>query len=148
MPGLVRRELEDLFQDEFQDVEESVRPRVAEIVTSLQPRLLELFKQQSSSRTEPGSTEPNETPSLGSGSTPATDPSTGDDLASSASQLFDFGDLDWSTPDPDALGVDFSGAYTDFTWNGEMDSLLAQPIFPSEPYVNQQFADVEPVPNL
>jgi hypothetical protein len=45
MPTLVRRELEVLFQDEFQDVEDHLRPRVAEIVLSLQPRLLGLYRQ-------------------------------------------------------------------------------------------------------
>ncbi|KAL2258177.1 hypothetical protein VTK26DRAFT_8624 [Humicola hyalothermophila] len=45
MPTLVRRELEALFRDEFRDVEERVRPRVADIILSLQPRLLNLYKQ-------------------------------------------------------------------------------------------------------
>jgi len=45
MPGMVRRELERLFEDEFRDVEERLRPRVAEIVLNLQPKLLGLYKQ-------------------------------------------------------------------------------------------------------
>lgn len=34
-----------MFRDEFQDVDERVRPRIAEIVLNLQPRLLSLYKQ-------------------------------------------------------------------------------------------------------
>lgn len=45
MPTLVRRELEILFRDEFKDVEERLRPRIAQIVLDLQPRLLNLYKQ-------------------------------------------------------------------------------------------------------
>ncbi|KAL2022647.1 hypothetical protein VTK56DRAFT_4991 [Thermocarpiscus australiensis] len=45
MPTLVRRELETLFRDEFRDIEEKVRPRIAEIVLNLQPKLLSLYKQ-------------------------------------------------------------------------------------------------------
>lgn len=54
MPTLVRRELESLFSDEFQDVDERVRPRVAEIVLKLQPRLLSLYKQSQMPLTEYG----------------------------------------------------------------------------------------------
>ncbi|KAL2158714.1 hypothetical protein VTH06DRAFT_4196 [Thermothelomyces fergusii] len=45
MPTLVRRELERLFQEEYPDIEERIRPRVADIVLSLQPRLLNLYRQ-------------------------------------------------------------------------------------------------------
>lgn len=54
MPTLVRRELEALFRAEFRDVEERVRPRVAEIVLSLQPRLLSLYKQSQTPLSEYG----------------------------------------------------------------------------------------------
>jgi hypothetical protein len=40
----VRRELEILFESEFQDVEERVRPRVQDIVLNLQPRLIALYE--------------------------------------------------------------------------------------------------------
>ncbi|KAL1836191.1 hypothetical protein VTJ49DRAFT_5458 [Mycothermus thermophilus] len=45
MPTLVRRELEVLFRDEFKDVEERLRPRIAQMVLDLQPKLLDLYKQ-------------------------------------------------------------------------------------------------------
>ncbi|KAF5260234.1 hypothetical protein FOXYS1_9137 [Fusarium oxysporum] len=44
-PRFVRRELEVLFQSEFQDVEERIRPRVQDIVLNLQPRLIALYEQ-------------------------------------------------------------------------------------------------------
>ncbi|KAF4990304.1 hypothetical protein FDECE_14447 [Fusarium decemcellulare] len=43
-PRFVRRELEVLFESEFQDVEERVRPRVQDIVLNLQPRLIALYE--------------------------------------------------------------------------------------------------------
>ncbi|KAL2266840.1 hypothetical protein VTJ83DRAFT_4117 [Remersonia thermophila] len=45
MPTLVRRELEVLFRDHFSDVEERLRPRIAQMVLELQPKLLDLYKQ-------------------------------------------------------------------------------------------------------
>ena len=101
MPTLVRRELETLFQDEFSDIEERLRPRVAEIVMNLQPRLLGLYKQSQSPLSDygppndppTGGSDPSLTPALSHrtagtdpGSTPATDgggnylPSGGDDF--------------------------------------------------------------------
>lgn len=71
MPTLVRRELETLFQDEFQDVEERVRPRVAEIVLNLQPRLLRLYKQSQMALSEYGPQQQGDT---GSGSEPVLTP--------------------------------------------------------------------------
>jgi hypothetical protein len=44
-PRFVRRELDVLFQSEFQDVEERVRPRIQDIVLNLQPRLIALYEQ-------------------------------------------------------------------------------------------------------
>jgi len=82
MPTLVRRELETLFREEFQDVEELLRPRVAEIVLNLQPRLLDLYKQSQMPLSEygpqqqPGSTgtassnKPSLTPALSQGTDP------------------------------------------------------------------------------
>jgi hypothetical protein len=43
-PRFVRRELEILFQSEFQDVEERIRPRVQDILPNLQPRLITLYE--------------------------------------------------------------------------------------------------------
>ncbi|KAK0617776.1 hypothetical protein B0T17DRAFT_618444 [Bombardia bombarda] len=55
MPTFVRRELEALFQeDEFKDVDERIRPRVAQIMLDLQPRLLNLYKQSQSPLSEYG----------------------------------------------------------------------------------------------
>ncbi len=71
MPTLVRRELEGLFRDEFQDVEERIRPRVAEIVLNLQPRLLSLYKQSQLPLNEYG---PQQQGDMGSGSEPTTTP--------------------------------------------------------------------------
>lgn len=58
MPTLVRRELEALFRDEFRDVEQRVRPRVAEIVLNLQPRLVNLYKQSQIPLSEYGPQQP------------------------------------------------------------------------------------------
>ncbi|KAK3358519.1 hypothetical protein B0T24DRAFT_540256 [Lasiosphaeria ovina] len=86
MPTLVRRELEMLFQDQFQDVDERVRPRVADIVLNLQPRLLRLFKQSQSPLSGYG--PQHEVAGSGSGSDPSLTPSlsqgtgTGTDWAS------------------------------------------------------------------
>ncbi|KAK1752041.1 hypothetical protein QBC47DRAFT_306505 [Echria macrotheca] len=45
MPTLVRRELEIMFEHEFADIDERVRPRVADVVVRAQTRLLELYRQ-------------------------------------------------------------------------------------------------------
>jgi hypothetical protein len=76
MPTLVRRELEVLFQNEFQDIDERIRPRVAEIVLNLQPKLLNLYKQSQMPLSEWGpqpfeqtgsSKEPTSTPVVSQG---------------------------------------------------------------------------------
>ncbi|GAB1318649.1 metalloendopeptidase [Madurella fahalii] len=56
MPGLVRRELEMMFQNELREVEESLRPRIEQMIVGLQPRLLRMF--QESANVEHGQTEP------------------------------------------------------------------------------------------
>ena len=45
MPPLVRRELEHMFQTEFRDVEDRIRPRIEQMVLSLQARLLKLYQE-------------------------------------------------------------------------------------------------------
>jgi len=45
MPTLVRRELEVLLQNDFQDIDQRLRSRISEMVVQLQPRLLDLYKQ-------------------------------------------------------------------------------------------------------
>lgn len=72
MPTLVRRELETLFRDEFRDVEERVRPRIAEIVLNLQPRLLGLYQQSQMPLSEYGPQQHRD--ATGSGSEPALTP--------------------------------------------------------------------------
>ncbi|KAL2148641.1 hypothetical protein VTH82DRAFT_2195 [Thermothelomyces myriococcoides] len=85
MPTLVRRELERLFQEEYPDIEERIRPRVADIVLSLQPRLLSLYKQSQMPLSEYGPQQHAETGGTASGNLPpfltpvqshATDPGT------------------------------------------------------------------------
>lgn len=59
MPVLVRRELEFLLQrDEFRDIEERLRPQVAQLVLELQPRLLGLYKQSQLPLSEYGPPQP------------------------------------------------------------------------------------------
>ncbi|KXX73045.1 hypothetical protein MMYC01_210087 [Madurella mycetomatis] len=45
MPGLVRREVGMVFQNELRDVEESLRPRIEQMIVGLQPRLLRMFQE-------------------------------------------------------------------------------------------------------
>lgn len=52
MPTLVRRELEVLFDQDFHDIQENIRPRVAEIVMAMQSRLLIAYKQTTTSLCE------------------------------------------------------------------------------------------------
>lgn len=54
MPSLVRRELEAMFQTEFHDIGERLRPRVEQIVLELRPRLMR-FYQESTGASERGS---------------------------------------------------------------------------------------------
>lgn len=45
MPSLVRRELDLMFQSEFHDVEQRIRPRIEQVILGLQPRLLRLYQE-------------------------------------------------------------------------------------------------------
>jgi hypothetical protein len=74
MPALVRRELETLFRGEFQDVEERLRPRIAEIVLDLQPRLLGLYKQSQMPLSEYGPQQHQPRGDTTSGSEPCSTP--------------------------------------------------------------------------
>ncbi|KAK4235744.1 hypothetical protein C8A03DRAFT_17557 [Achaetomium macrosporum] len=152
MPTLVRRELEVLFREEFRDVEERLRPRIAEIVLNLQPRLLSLYKQSQMPLSEYGpqqqgdtasGTEKTFTPSLsqgsGTGSGPASTPSTlpGTDcfLAAAETQLDWYGrnlDADWDS----CVGSQVlaqAPAETDaclgLNWEHEFDKLLNHVLF-------------------
>ncbi|KAM7189214.1 hypothetical protein V8F33_010216 [Rhypophila sp. PSN 637] len=74
MPTLVRRELEVLFEDEFKDIEERLRPRVAKIVLELQPKLLDLYKQSQLPLSEYG---PQNLDHMAPGQTPGSNSETG-----------------------------------------------------------------------
>ncbi len=151
MPTLVRRELETLFRDEFRDVEERVRPRIAEIVLNLQPRLLGLYKQSQMPLSEYGpqqhrdatasGSEPALTPLLSQStdSGPGTGPSSTPDTAA---QLDNFlpgsephlglygGGLDptwgafYPAPGMQTHSPDMDTAGLGLNWNLEFDKLL------------------------
>lgn len=53
-PRFVRRELDVLFESEFQDIEERIRPRVQDIVLNLQPRLIALYEQSAANASNSG----------------------------------------------------------------------------------------------
>ncbi len=150
MPTLVRRELETLFRDEFQDVEERVRPRIAEIVLSLQPRLLGLYKQSQLPLSEYGpqqhqdsatGSEPTLTPLLspGTGTAPGSTP----DTALGVDSLFPGADLqlglnnngldaDWGTfypGDYTQAHIPEAGAGLGLNWDFEFDQLLNPAMF-------------------
>lgn len=139
MPTLVRRELENLFDNEFQDIEAHLRPRVAEIVLKLQPKLLGLYKQSQMPLSEygPSSNEPvtndsNLTPApshrtgTDQGSTPTTDPY----IPPSSDFTFDHGGV--LNFDDTGLGLggwdqplQFDGAYGEgFNWDNDFNQLL------------------------
>lgn len=57
--GLVRRELDIMFQDELRDVEVTLPPRIEHIMIDLQPRLLRMFQESEVALDEePGVPEP------------------------------------------------------------------------------------------
>ncbi|GAB1316788.1 hypothetical protein MFIFM68171_06998 [Madurella fahalii] len=135
MPTLVRRELETLFQDEFRDVEERLRPRIAEIVLNLQPRLLKLYKQSQMPLSEYGpqsSSEPTLTPALSqgmeSGAGSGTPITTGPGVLIPGASGVDYGGsgLNWACdqetelPGAEELGVN---------WDFEFDKLLSPMLF-------------------
>lgn len=148
MPTLVRRELENLFEGEFQDVDEKLRPRVAEIVVGLQTKLLDLYKQSQSPLSDYGpqhgagnSSDPSLTPALsqrtGTNSTPATDEghaNAGGEVNFDVNGLIDF--------DANNLGLGLWDANTDaahlsetahdanqFSWDNEFDRLINPTLF-------------------
>jgi len=45
MPAVVRRELDAVFQDEWRILEETLRPRIEQMIVDLQPRMLRMFQQ-------------------------------------------------------------------------------------------------------
>ncbi|KAK4445420.1 hypothetical protein QBC34DRAFT_306863 [Podospora aff. communis PSN243] len=137
MPTLVRRELETVMQAaEFSDVDARLRSRIADIVLTLQPRLVDLYKQSQlplsewgpsndSSRTEGNDT----TPATGTDSSltpenPLSTPATAisDGSAPLDPSLGRYDGIDF-TFDPNAeLGEGFS-------WDEEFDNLLNPSLF-------------------
>ena len=58
MPGLVRRQLDVMFQTELQDLEVALRPRIEQIMTDVQSGLLRMFQaSDGESNMEPGAPE-------------------------------------------------------------------------------------------
>ncbi|KAK3307688.1 uncharacterized protein B0T15DRAFT_393551 [Chaetomium strumarium] len=149
MPTLVRRELEVLFRDEFRDVEERLRPRMAEIVLNLQLRLLSLYKQSQMPLSEYGPAqhgdmasggEKTSTPSLsqvgsvtgsGTNSTPTTLPGVKGSLVEAETQP-DWYDGIWDTDcDAGYFGSQVlaqvpseTGTCPGLDWEHEFDTLL------------------------
>ena len=122
MPTLVRRELEVLFENEFKDVEERLRPRVAEIVLNLQPKLLNLYKQSQTPLSEYGPPPPEETP--GSGSEPVSH-TTGTDTNSTPGTGTDGEDNAWQGAEnlayfnpTEMFGFDVNSMGAGFDWDG------------------------------
>lgn len=140
MPTLVRRELEALFQHKFQDVEERLRPRIAEIVLNLQPRLLSLYKQSQLPLSEYGPQQGNseQTPdvqTLSQGDntvtaleTPVTAGSEGDELGASPG-IYGGADRNSVTGEglqPPELDTGGQGV---LDWDFEFDNLLNPMLF-------------------
>jgi len=148
MPTLVRRELETLFRDEFQDVEERLRPRIAEIVLNLQPRLLGLYKQSQTPLSEYGpqhgdvasGSEPTLTPHMSQGtgteslSTPSTAPGT-ESLIPGAGPHLGFtnaGFASWDAhypEDPSPTEIPQTDVGLGLDWDFEFDKLLNPMLF-------------------
>ncbi|KAK4096042.1 hypothetical protein N658DRAFT_64785 [Parathielavia hyrcaniae] len=154
MPTLVRRELETLFRDEFQDVEERIRPRIADIVLNLQPRLLGLYKQSQmplseygSEHHEQGGSTPIYTPLLSQN----TDSATGTVSDSTPDTLFGAGELDfgdgglntnWDAFYPDNQTNAQAGVGSGLDWEHEFDSLLNPLFFLQAPVQSGDFGQV------
>ncbi|AEO70981.1 uncharacterized protein THITE_127193 [Thermothielavioides terrestris NRRL 8126] len=157
MPTLVRRELEALFRHEFQDIEERIRPRVAEIVLNLQPRLLSLYKQSQTPLSEYGPEQPGVTSSggelslapllsdgscaaTGTSSTPSTTLRADNWFSEPKAQLGLHGsglDSDWVANDAehwDLIQVQGTDSSLGLDWDFEFDNLLNPALFmpPSE----------------
>ncbi|KAK3319451.1 hypothetical protein B0H66DRAFT_475781 [Apodospora peruviana] len=141
MPTLVRRELENLFeQDEFKDVDEKLRPRVADIVMNLQPRLLELYKQSQTPLSEYGPASADADPGLTShgtstNSTDGTQSTPGTASGTDANELEYLDASEMAQFDVNSMGggfVDWSGgqdASQEFDWDQEFDQLLNPVLF-------------------
>lgn len=147
MPALVRRELETLFQEEFRDVEERIRPRIADIVLNLQPRLLGLYKQsqmplsdygpQQHEGTTSGS-EPALTPALSQNTDPGnvTDPNSTPDTVSGVEAALGFRgsnlganwDMLYAENQAQAQGPETDGSL-ELNWDVEFDKLLNPMLF-------------------
>jgi hypothetical protein len=62
MPGLFRRELDIMFQNDLRDAEETWRPRVEQLMVELQSRVLEIVHESEAAPVEDhGSPEPQQT---------------------------------------------------------------------------------------
>ncbi|KAK4158217.1 hypothetical protein C8A00DRAFT_39412 [Chaetomidium leptoderma] len=158
MPTLVRRELETLFRDEFRDVEERIRPRVADIVLNLQPRLLGLYKQSQAPLSEYGPQQRRDTASssdhsltpllsqstdFGAGTGPDSTPDTGFGancfVPGTGAQLgsYDAGlNTDWDTLFPGNQGhtqPPESDTGLGLNWDFEFDKLLNPTLFMPPP---------------
>ncbi|KAK3390701.1 hypothetical protein B0H63DRAFT_388880 [Podospora didyma] len=129
MPTLVRRELESVFQDESQDVEERLRPRMAEILLNLQPKLLRLYKQSQSPLSGYGPQDNDVVVGSGSGSDQVWTPSLSQDTGTGTDSTPPTGnntDREDSLPlggtafgfnVNDLLDFDLSGAGSGFEWS-------------------------------
>lgn len=124
MPTLVRRELELLFENEFKDVEERLRPRVAEIVLNLQPKLLNLYKQSQTPLSEYGPQPPEETPRSGSEPVSSsratgtdTDSTPGTGIDGDENVLQGAENLAYFNP-AEMLGWDVNSVGAGFNWDG------------------------------
>ena len=159
MPTLVRRELEVLFQNEFQDIDERIRPRVAEIVLNLQPKLLHLYKQSQTPLSEWGpqpfeqtgsSREPTSTTGVpqgtDSGTVSATSKSTPDTAVSTntfelPSNMFQDGQFN---PGWDAFNTSQGQSSADvelgLNWDLEFQKMLDPIVFPPQwEYAPEQY---------
>ncbi len=135
MPTLVRRELEKMFNDEVRDIEERLRPRVAQIVLGLQLRLLQLYKQSSadSQPSEASDTSPLMTSSAETSSTPTTslsDPQSGPTLDLSYPN---FNWADWQPHSSTGPSSSTAGTEADFNWDHEVNFLFDQSFFSDVP---------------
>ncbi|KAK0627957.1 hypothetical protein B0T14DRAFT_146593 [Immersiella caudata] len=149
MPTLVRRELETIMQ-EFSDVDPRFRSRIADIVLTLQPRLIDLYKQSQLPLSEWG---PSNDSSRGNDTTPATGtdssptpanpsstPATGADSSFTPATAASDGHLDPALGGYDGSGFTFDpnaglGAWDGpvidegFSWDEEFDNLLNPSLF-------------------
>lgn len=135
MPTLVRRELEVLFDNELNGIDEKIKSRVANIVLDLQPKLLNLYKQSQLPLSEYGPEKPGQPAALQTpGQTPGSNSEPG--MASTVSPAS--GAETNSTPggpdgglnegsllhgvdpymDPTTFDFDINNMGAGFTWDG------------------------------